>query len=67
MFGNWPLQHLVVCFFEFLTPSTLEGRNFFNSISFFTIFSVTNAPLGEVQVLFGHNKHHGPTLGSNLP
>ncbi len=29
--------------FEFLTPSTLRGHNFFNSISFFMSFSAPNA------------------------
>ncbi len=67
MFGNQPLQHLVICFFEFLTPSTLGGHNFFNSISFFTMFNVTNALLGKVQVLFKHNKQRSPALGSELP
>jgi hypothetical protein len=28
------------------------GHNFFNSISFFKIFSASNAPIGEVQVFF---------------
>jgi hypothetical protein len=31
------------------------------------IFSVTNLPLEEVQVLFGHNKQQSLALGSNLP
>ncbi len=53
MFKNGPLYHLVVCFFEFLTPSTLGGCDFFNSIPFLTIFNVL-APIGGVQVLFGH-------------
>ncbi len=34
-------------FFEFLTPSTLKGHNFFNSIPFLTIFSALDAPIGE--------------------
>jgi len=66
VFGNWPLQRSVVCVFEFLTPSTLGGFNFLNSITFLTIFSVTNAPLGGVQFLFRHNKQRSPTLGFDL-
>jgi hypothetical protein len=40
-------------FLEFLTLSTLGAHNFFNSIQFLTIFSVPNAPIGGVQILFG--------------
>jgi hypothetical protein len=35
----------MVCFFEFLTPSTLEGCNFLNFNPFLTIFSVPNVPI----------------------
>ncbi len=45
----------MVCFFEFLTPSTLRGHNFLNSIMFFMIFSASNVPIGEVQVLLTKN------------
>jgi hypothetical protein len=62
VFGNRPLQRLVVCVFEFLTPCTLGGYVFLNSITFLTIFNVTNAPLGGVQFLFRHNKQQSPTL-----
>jgi hypothetical protein len=48
---------VVVCFFEFLTLFTLGGHNFFNSIPFLMIFNVTNAPIGGVQVFFGHQKN----------
>jgi hypothetical protein len=41
-------QIFVVCFFEFLTPSTLGGYNFLNSTPFSTIFSAPNAPIGGV-------------------
>jgi hypothetical protein len=47
----------VVCFFEFLTPYTWKGRNFFNSIIFLMIFSALNAPIGKVQVLFRHQNN----------
>jgi hypothetical protein len=43
-------------FSEFLTRSTLQGFNFLNSNSFLMIFSVPDASIGEVQVLFGHHK-----------
>jgi hypothetical protein len=33
----------VVCFFEFLTPSTLRGHNFFNFIPFLKIFNAPDA------------------------
>ncbi len=32
-------------FFEFLTPSTLRGHNFLNSIPFLMIFSAPDAPI----------------------
>jgi hypothetical protein len=43
-------------FFEFLTPYALGDRNFHNSTFFLMIFNVINAPIGTVQVLFGHQK-----------
>jgi hypothetical protein len=46
----------MVCYFERLIAFTLEGNNFFNSISFLMIFSVPYAAIGGVQVLFGHQK-----------
>ncbi len=57
---------LVVYFFEFLTPSTLRGHNFFNSISFLTFFSALNMPIGGLQVLFRHQKQWIVPLGSGL-
>jgi hypothetical protein len=49
-------------FFEFLTPSTLGGGNFFNSFPFLTIFSALDVPIRGVQVLFGHHKHEALPL-----
>jgi hypothetical protein len=40
-------------FLEFLTPSTLWGHNFLNSIFFLTTFNVPNAPIEGVQVFLG--------------
>jgi len=39
---------VVVCRFEFLTPPTLGGHNFFISNMFLTIFSASDAPRGGV-------------------
>ncbi len=64
---EWALCCSMVCLFEFLTPSTLGGINFFNPNPFLTIFSVPNAPIGRVQVLFGHQKQQSPPLASGLP
>jgi hypothetical protein len=49
-------------FFEFLTPSTLGAYNFLNPNPFFMIFSVLDAPIGGVQVLFEHQKQQSPPL-----
>jgi len=54
-------------FFEFLTTSTLGGHNFLSSIPFVTIFNVPYAPIGGVQVLFGHQKQQSSPLGSCFP
>jgi hypothetical protein len=43
----------MVFFLEFLTPSTLWGHNFLNSIFFLTTFNVPNAPIEGVQVFLG--------------
>jgi len=58
---------LVVCFYKFLTPFTLGGRNFLISNQFLTIVSVSDVPRGGVQVLFGHQKQRNPPFGSSLP
>jgi hypothetical protein len=57
-FGVWELACVVLggLFFELLTPSTLGGYNFLNSIPFSTIFNALDAPIGRIQVLFGHQK-----------
>jgi hypothetical protein len=67
--GVWKPTFVVFggLFFEFLTPSILRGHNFFNSISFFTIFSALDAPIGGVQVLFRRKKKWSPPLGFGLP
>ncbi len=44
-------------FFEFLTPSTLGGCNFLKSIPFWTMFSLPDAPIRGVQILFGHKNN----------
>ncbi len=66
VFGNCPLYHLVVCFFEFLTPFTSTGHNFLNSIPFFTISNAPNVPIRKVQVLFRHIKQWSLPLRSSL-
>jgi hypothetical protein len=39
-----------------LTPYSLRGHNFLNSISFLMIFNAPHVPIGGVQVLFRHEK-----------
>ncbi len=57
----------MICVFEFLTPSTLGGHKFFNSILFLNFFSAPDASIEGVQVLFGHQKQQSPSsLGSSL-
>jgi hypothetical protein len=46
----------MVYFFEFLTPFTLGACNFLISNPFLTLVTVSDAPRGGVQVLFGHQK-----------
>ncbi len=58
---------MVVFFFEFLTPSTLGGHNFFNFILFLTIFSVLDVLIIGVQVLFKCQKQWSPPFGFGLP
>jgi hypothetical protein len=53
-------------FFEFLSRSTLGACNFLNFNPCFMIFSVSNALVRRVQVLFGHQKQQSPPLGSGL-
>jgi hypothetical protein len=53
--------------FGVLDPFTLEGHNFLISYSFLTIVSMSDAPRGGVQILFGHKKQQSPPLGSGLP
>jgi hypothetical protein len=59
----------MVCFFEFLTPSTMGGYNFLNSIPFWKTFSALDVPIGGVQV-FLEIKNNGlsfwiwPTLST---
>jgi len=57
----------MVCFSEFLTPSIFGDNDFFNFISFLMIFSATEALIGQVQVLFGHQKQWNPPSGFGLP
>ncbi len=47
----------MICFFEFLTPSTLKGHNFLNSIYFLTIFSPLDAPIRRIQVFLRHKNN----------
>ncbi len=53
-------------FFWILTPSTLGGHNFFNSISFFMIFKTLEMPIGGVKILFRHQKQWKLPLGFGL-
>jgi hypothetical protein len=48
-------------------PLLWRGCNFLKFNPFFTIFSAPDAPIGGVQVLFGHQKRRSPLLGSALP
>jgi hypothetical protein len=57
----------VVFFFDFLTPSTLGGHNFLNSIMFLMIFSAPDVSIGRIQDLFGKQKQWSPPLGFGLP
>jgi hypothetical protein len=41
-------------FLKILTCFALGSHNFLNSIPFFMIFNVLNAPIGGVQILLGH-------------
>jgi hypothetical protein len=47
--GVWELAFVVFdgFFFDFLTPSTLGGCNFLNSIMFLTIFSAPHVPISR--------------------
>jgi hypothetical protein len=56
--GVWELAFVVLgdLFFESLTPSTLVGCNFLNSIPFSIIFSALDVLIGGAQVFFGHQK-----------
>ncbi len=59
------VTHLVVCFFEFLTPFTMKGHDFLKFIPFLTIFITLDARIRGVQVFFNIKKWSLP-LGSNL-
>jgi hypothetical protein len=50
-----------------LTPSILGGYNFFNFISFLTIFNALETPIKKVQILFRHQKQWSLSLESSLP
>jgi hypothetical protein len=54
-------------FFQFLKTFTLRGCNFLNSNPFLRIFSASDAPKGEVQILFGHKKQWSPPVEISLP
>jgi hypothetical protein len=53
--------------FLVLDPSILGDLIFLNFIPFLTIISTPDASVGEVQILFGHQKQQSPPLGSSLP
>jgi hypothetical protein len=53
-------------FFKFLTLFTLGGHNVFNFIPFLMIFNATNAPIGGVQIFFGHHKKWKPSFWIQL-
>jgi hypothetical protein len=67
--GVWELAFVTFggLVFLVLDPFTLGCCNFFNSISFLTIFSAQDVPIGGIQVLFKHQKQWNPPLGSSLP
>jgi len=52
--------------FWVLDPFCFEGGNFLISNLFLMIVSVSDAPRGGDQVLFGHQKQHSPPLGSSF-
>jgi hypothetical protein len=56
--GFWELAFVSFggFFFEFLTPFTLTGHNFFNSIPFLMIFNAPDVLIRRVQILFKHKK-----------
>ncbi len=54
-------------FFWVLDPFILGGHNSLICNLFSTIVSVSNAPRGRVQILFGHWKQWSPPHGSSLP
>lgn len=56
-----------LCFWVSWPPLLLlMGRNFLNSNPFFMILNAPNAPIGGVQVMFGHQKQYSPPLGFSL-
>jgi hypothetical protein len=64
--GVWELAFVAFSglFFEFLTPSTLEGCNFLHFILFLTIFNAPYALIRGVQNLLG-TKNNG-TFSFNM-
>jgi hypothetical protein len=64
---EWVFIISVICLFEFLTLFTLVGHNFLISNPFSTIVSVSNAPGGGVQVLFGHKNNGALPLDLAFP
>jgi len=54
-------------FFWVFDPLYFEGHNFLNYISFVTIFSALDAPIGKIQVLFKHQKQWNLPLRSGMP
>jgi hypothetical protein len=50
-----------------LTPSTLKGHNFLDSIPFFIIFNALDMLIEGVQVFFTRPKKWSPPLGFGLP
>jgi hypothetical protein len=52
---------------DFYDKFQYVAMNFLNSILFSTIFSAPDASMGEIQVLFRHQKQRSSPLGSSLP
>jgi hypothetical protein len=54
-------------FFEFLTPFTLQGHNFFIYNPFLDDYKYLKCAKEGIQIWFGHQKQQSPPLGSGLP
>ncbi len=62
---SYPSLRLCNVWWSSRPPLLLTGHSFLNSSSFLMIFNAPNAPIGGIQVMFGHQKQQSPTLGSS--